>query len=100
MALDPQCGLAHGIYAVRAVIEGIEHAGVASFGRRPTFDNGPPLLETFVFDFAGDLYGKAIEIVFAGYIRGEEKFSSIEALVERMNEDTRIARQMTARSPS
>lgn len=100
MALDPQCGLAHGIYAVRAVIEGIEHAGVASFGRRPTFDNGPPLLETFVFDFAGDLYGKAIEIVFAGYIRGEEKFSSIEALVERMNEDARIAGQMTARSPS
>lgn len=98
MALDPQCGLAYGIYAVRAVIDGTTHAGVASFGRRPTFDNGAPLLETFVFDFAGDLYGKEIEIVFVGYIRGELKFGSIEALVARMNEDSRIARQMTAQA--
>ena len=96
MALDPQCGLALGIYAVRAVIDGVVHAGVASFGRRPTFDNGPPLLETFVFDYSGDLYGKEIEIAFVGYIRGELKFDSIDALVERMNEDSRIARQMTA----
>ncbi|MGO4333696.1 bifunctional riboflavin kinase/FAD synthetase [Labrys sp. KB_33_2] len=96
MALDPQCGLALGIYAVRAMIDGVVHAGVASFGRRPTFDNGPPLLETFVFDYSGDLYGKEIEIAFVGYIRGELKFDSIEALVERMNEDSRIARQMTA----
>ena len=98
MALDPQCGLALGIYAVRAVIDGIVHAGVASFGRRPTFDNGPPLLETFVFDYAGDLYGKEIEVAFVGYIRGEQKFGSIEALVARMNEDSRIARQMTAQA--
>ena len=96
MALDPQCGLALGIYAVRAMIDGGVHAGVASFGRRPTFDNGPPLLETFVFDYSGDLYGKEIEIAFVGYIRGELKFDSIDALVERMNEDSRIARQMTA----
>ena len=40
--------------------------GVASFGRRPTFDNGAPLLEAFLFDFDGDLYGKAIEVAFVG----------------------------------
>ncbi len=96
MALDPQCGLLHGIYAVRATIDGTTRPGVASFGRRPTFDNGAPLLETFVFDFSGDLYGKVIEIAFVGRIRGEEKFDSIEALVARMNEDSRIAREMTA----
>ncbi|CAM5771199.1 riboflavin biosynthesis protein RibF [Labrys miyagiensis] len=94
MALDPQCSLLHGIYAVRAVIDGVTRPGVASFGRRPTFDNGPPLLETYVFDFAGDLYGKVIEIAFVGRIRGEEKFDSIEALVARMHEDVRVAREM------
>ena len=56
IALDPHCGLKHGIYAVRAGIGGRRIDGVASFGRRPTFDNGAPLLEVFLFDFAGDLY--------------------------------------------
>jgi riboflavin kinase / FMN adenylyltransferase len=94
MALDPQCALAHGIYAVRATIDGTVHPGVASYGRRPTFDNGPPLLETYVFDFSDSLYGKTIEVALVGRIRGEEKFASIEALVARMNEDARIAREM------
>ncbi|MDQ0394968.1 bifunctional riboflavin kinase/FAD synthetase [Labrys monachus] len=97
MALDPDCGLAHGIYAVRTVVDGVVRPGVASFGRRPTFDNGPPLLETYLFDFGGDLYGKTLEITFVGWIRGEEKFDSIDALVARMNEDSRLAREMTAR---
>jgi len=95
MALDPTCELKHGIYAVRVLTNGTTHAGVASFGRRPTFDNGAPLLETFLFDFDEDLYGRNIEVAFVGYIRGEEKFSSIEALVARMDEDSRIARAMT-----
>jgi riboflavin kinase/FMN adenylyltransferase len=95
MALDPQCGLRQGIYAVRAIVDGLAHAGVASFGRRPTFDNGPPLLETFLFDFSGNLYGKDIEVAFVGWIRGEERFAAVDALVARMNEDSRIAREMT-----
>src|SRR5690606_31173499 len=57
LRLDPTCGLKHGIYAVRAGINGRRHDGVASFGRRPMFDVGTVLLETFLFDFAGDLYG-------------------------------------------
>jgi riboflavin kinase/FMN adenylyltransferase len=95
MALDPQCGLQYGIYAVRTEVDGVARTGVTSFGRRPTFDNGPPLLETYLFDFSGDLYGKVLEITFVGWIRGEEKFDSIDALVARMNEDSRIAREMT-----
>ena len=49
LKLDPGCGLKHGIYAVRAGVGGKLHDAVASFGRRPTFDNGAPLLEVFSF---------------------------------------------------
>ena len=57
LRLDPDCGLKHGIYAVRVGIGGTRYDGVASFGRRPMFDNGAVLLEVFLFDFSGDLYG-------------------------------------------
>lgn len=92
MRLDESCRLAHGIYAVRARIDGTEHPAVASFGRRPTFDDGAPLLETFVFDFSGDLYGQTIEIAFVAYLRGEDKFDSLDALIRQMDDDSRRAR--------
>ncbi len=96
--LDPSCRLRHGIYAVRIAIDGVTHGGVACFGRRPTVtDAGAPLLETFVFDFAGDLYGKTVEVTFVGWIRGEEKFESLDALVAEMNRDKDKARAMLAR---
>jgi riboflavin kinase/FMN adenylyltransferase len=95
IALDPACGLRHGIYAVRAALGGGEvREGVASFGRRPTFDDGAPLLETYLFDFAGDLYARSLEVEFVAFIRSEERFASAEALVLRMNEDAREARAM------
>ena len=52
--------------------------GVASFGRRPTFDNGAPLLEVFLFDFNGDLYGETLDVAFIGFIREELKFDGID----------------------
>jgi riboflavin kinase/FMN adenylyltransferase len=91
---DPSCRLRHGIYAVHMGLEGRLLPGVASYGRRPTFDDGAPVLETFVFDFDGDLYGKTVEIEFAGWIRGEEKFASVEALVAEMNHDVERARAL------
>ena len=94
IALDPSCRLAHGIYAVRMSVDGVTRGGVASFGRRPTFDNGPPLLEVFLFDFDGDLYGKQVEVAFVGWIRGEAKFDSAEALVAQMKRDEAAARGM------
>lgn len=94
LRLAENCELRHGIYAVRAAVAGAVHGGVASFGRRPTFDNGAPLLEVFLFDFAGDLYGTTIEVEFVAWIRGEERFFSAEALVERMNEDAAQARRI------
>ncbi|MFN8828478.1 MAG: bifunctional riboflavin kinase/FAD synthetase [Labrys sp. (in: a-proteobacteria)] len=95
MAFDPDFALADGIYAVRATIDGVVRPGVASYGRRPTFGDGAPLLETYVFDFTGDLYGKEIDITFVDYIRGQIKFDGVEALIERMHEDSRIARAIT-----
>ena len=96
MTLDPACGLKHGIYAVRMTVDGVVRGGVASFGRRPTFDDGAPRLETYLFDFSGDLYGKTVEVSFAGWLRGEEKFESVEALVVQMKADEAGARHLLA----
>jgi len=98
MRLPEGCGLAHGIYAVRLSADGAVRDGVASFGRRPTFDNGAPLLETFVFDFSGDLYGKTVGVEFAGFIRGEERFDSAEALIAQMDRDSEAARAILSRA--
>ncbi|GJD63928.1 bifunctional riboflavin kinase/FAD synthetase [Methylobacterium frigidaeris] len=96
VALDA-CALALGIYAVRARLgDGSVRDGVASYGRRPTFDDGAPLLETYLFDFASDLYGQRIAVEFVGFIRGEARFDSAEALVARMHEDAAEARRLLA----
>jgi riboflavin kinase/FMN adenylyltransferase len=88
--------LRHGIYAVRLRrADGSLHDGVASYGRRPTVeDAGQPLLETYVFDFADDLYGELCEVSFFGFLRGEEKFDGLDALLEQMNRDKEEARAL------
>ena len=100
LVLDPACGLRHGIYAVRVAVDGKRYDAVASFGRRPTFDNGAPLLEVFLFDFDGDLYGKRLDVAFIGFIRDELKFDSIDALIRQMNDDSARAREKLAAAPS
>jgi len=97
--LDKTCGLKHGIYAVRVGRGAERFDGVASFGRRPTFDNGAPLLEVFLFDFKGDLYGATLDVAFIAFIREELKFDSVEALVRRMDQDSTEARAALAASP-
>jgi riboflavin kinase / FMN adenylyltransferase len=97
--LDRNCGLKHGIYAVRVGRGEQRFDGVASFGRRPTFDNGAPLLEVFLFDFKGDLYGATLDVAFIAFIREELKFDSIEALVRRMDDDSARARSRLAAVP-
>ena len=96
--LDPSCGLKHGIYAVRARVRGALHDGVASFGVRPMFDDGAPLLEVFLFDFEGELYGQAIDVAFIGWLRAEQKFSSLEALKRHMLADCAQARDALKRA--
>ena len=97
--LDRDCGLKHGIYAVRVGRGATRIDGVASFGRRPTFDNGAPLLEIFLFDFEGDLYGERLDVAFIGFIREELKFDSLEALIRQMDDDSARARAMLAAAP-
>ena len=94
LALDPSCKLATGIYAVHVRIGSQVHGGVASYGHRPTFDNGAALLEVFLFDFAADIYGTRIEVAFAARLRGEEKFAGADALVVQMHKDAALARQL------
>ena len=95
---DPSCRLRHGIYAVRVEVEDRSYPGVASWGRRPTVDNGAPLLEVFLFDFEGDLYGKTISVDFVAWLRAEEKFDSLEALKAQMLQDAADARERLARA--
>jgi len=85
---------------VRVGVSGTRYDGVASFGRRPTFDNGAVLLEVFLFDFSGDLYGAALDVAFIGWIRPEMKFDSAEDLVRRMDQDSSQARHLLSRAPN
>jgi len=98
LRLDPSCGLKHGIYAVRVEVGARRYDGVASFGCRPMFDDGAPLLEVFLFDFDGDLYGQVIEVAFIGWIRHEQKFESIEALKRYILADGVQARDVLKRA--
>jgi len=87
----------YGIYAVRVTLDdGSEHPGVASLGIRPTFDPPRELLEAFVFDFDGDLYGRTIEVALHAFIRDEEKFDDLDALVAQMRKDEAQAGQILA----
>lgn len=96
MQLPPEVELRTGIYAVRfRRADGTLFDGVASYGRRPTVDsNGAPLLETFVFDFAGDLYGETCTVSFFEHLRDELKFDGLDALVVQMKRDEEEARAL------
>jgi riboflavin kinase/FMN adenylyltransferase len=92
--LGDECRLRHGIYVVTLTrADGSVHRGVASFGRRPTFDNGAPLLETYILDFSGDLYGEEITVAFLAFLRPELRFESVAALLDAMNGDVAAARR-------
>ena len=87
----------YGIYAVTVRLDDdSEHRGVASLGIRPTFEPAVELLEAFLFDFDGDLYGRTIEIALHAFIRDEAKFDSMDALTARMREDEAEARRLLA----
>ncbi|WP_342395148.1 bifunctional riboflavin kinase/FAD synthetase [Candidatus Rhodoblastus alkanivorans] len=94
LAVDPSCRLRHGVYAVQIALNGRRLNGVASFGRRPTVDDGPPLLEVYVFDFSQDLYGRDIEVFFIDFLRPEQKFDSLDALTAQIRRDEAQARRI------
>jgi riboflavin kinase/FMN adenylyltransferase len=85
----------HGIFAVR--VRGVRAEampGVASLGTRPTVGGKVPLLEAHVFDFDGDLYGREIGVEFVSKLREEERFASLDAMVEQMHRDAAAAREI------
>ena len=86
---------AYGIYAVRVRLpDGSERAGVASLGIRPTFEPPVELLETYVFDWSGDLYGQEIEVALHHYLRAEQRFDGLEPLIAQMQADEAEARRL------
>jgi riboflavin kinase/FMN adenylyltransferase len=99
IALAPGTGLAHGIYAVRVHAKGKVYDGAAYLGTRPTFDDGPPMLEVFLFGFEGDLYGREITVEFIDFVRADRKFASSEALIAQMEADCARAREVLAAAP-
>ncbi len=97
IALEPTNRLAFGVYAVRVLFDGVTRDGVASFGVRPTLNGVEPLLETFIFDFSGDLYGRELTVEIVARIRDELKFESLDALKAEMAHDIVRARALLKR---
>ena len=92
---------AFGVYAVRVnILEGdravARHDGVANFGIRPMYQVNVPLLETHLFDFDGDLYGKYLSVELIRYIRPEAKFPSLPDLIAQIGADAAKAREILA----
>jgi riboflavin kinase/FMN adenylyltransferase len=88
----------HGVYAAQAVTQaGERRAAAVSIGVRPTFVTGRgELIEAFLVDFDGDLYGAPLRVEFLKRLRGEKRFESIDALVEQMGRDVEDARAIAA----
>jgi len=83
----------YGVYAVWVYMaDGVRRAGAASFGVRPTVNGREPLLEVFVLDFEGDLYGQRIDVSFEAFIRAEERYDSLDALTAQMHRDVASVR--------
>ena len=76
-----------GVYCVYASIDGKQHKGIANFGERPTVDGTKLLLETHIFDFNEDIYGKELTVEFLTFIRAEQKFDNFEKLKEQIKKD-------------
>jgi riboflavin kinase / FMN adenylyltransferase len=88
----------HGIYACRASVPGLgEWTAAVSIGVRPTFVTGRGLLvEAFLLDFDGDIYGRELRLEFIERLRGERRFESVDALVEQMHLDVRETERIVA----
>jgi riboflavin kinase/FMN adenylyltransferase len=96
ITLDAGSALAHGIYATTVKVGDTVYPSVASYGRRPTFGDKPPLLEVHLFDYSGDLYGQQVEVAFHSYLRPELKFDGVDALIAQMDKDSEQARAALA----
>ncbi len=101
MELQHETRPPQGVYATRALLNGRWFGAVTNIGRPPTLRAGAPryqsaevVVETYVFDFSGDLYGGEIEVEFVERIRGEKSFTSTDALARQIAQDVEKAREV------
>ena len=97
LALAKGQDVGHGIYAMRVDHGGRRYHAAGYVGARPTFGDGAPVLEAYLLDFAGDLYGEEVEVEFIAFLRDDRTFASADALAAQMREDCEAARAVLAR---
>lgn len=86
---------AFGVYLSQVVIDGTVHNGITNLGRKPTISGKHPVgVETYIYDLNEDLYGKWIEVRLIGFVRPEQKFSSLEELKKQVLSDKEKGRQL------
>jgi riboflavin kinase/FMN adenylyltransferase len=97
---DPYVAPRLGVYAITAWIDGVPHRGVLNHGMKPTFNKSEikPVMEANLFDFDSDIYGKQITVQFKHFIRPEQKFGSIDQLIEQIAADAEQARTLNSGS--
>jgi riboflavin kinase/FMN adenylyltransferase len=83
---------AHGVYVTSCLFDGKAFAGVSNVGVRPTIGDEKKSIETHLFDFDQDIYGRMIRVEFIKKIRDERRFKSVNQLAEQIAADSRIAR--------
>lgn len=96
IAISDGFALKYGIYAVRVHTRQGCYDGASYLGTRPSFDDGAAVLETFLFNFDGDLYGQEIAIEVIDFLRDDEKFAGAESLQAQMKKDCDKARTLLA----
>lgn len=88
---------ADGIYATWFHVDGRRYASATSVGTKPTFhEDGPRVVEAFVLEFDGDLYGKQVRLEFVQHLRGQERYDSVDDLVAQMERDVEQTRAILA----
>ncbi len=86
---------ADGVYAVMVEINGQRHGGMVNIGHHPTFgEDSGRTIEAHLFDFNADIYNRPIQLAFVSRLRSEQKFATVEALVQTLHEDEARARSL------
>lgn len=87
----------HGVYACRATVDGVVHPAAVSIGVRPQFETRlGVLVEAYLLDFSGVIYGQHIELEFLDHLRGEQKFAGVDELIAQIQRDVDDTRRIVA----
>ncbi|MCH8962453.1 MAG: bifunctional riboflavin kinase/FAD synthetase, partial [Bacteroidetes bacterium] len=89
-----------GIYATWAIIDGARYPSATSIGTRPTFNLTERLVEVHLIDFNQDIYGKQVCVEFVSKLRDQEKFSGVDQLIKKINQDVADSRIKAVHNPT